>query len=235
MLRSSLGACVVLLLVACGCNGSARERPANPPVNANQPTGSGSAPAGSGSSGTTMSNPPVPPVSVEALVTGTRPGRPPLQRLVVDVTLANAGDAPRWITIAKQIPPNPDTDGGGVDSLEVRGTAPALLGTFRGVAGVHALRLAGHAKVRITNLEVGWWRSSATDPVPGLDVMVADDLTIGGAPAKDWFGVEPLFADGATVDATGTGTDAHATNGPEAMITLVGAVPSSTALALPKP
>lgn len=233
MLRSSLGAHVLLLLVACGCNGSARERPANPPATANPPTGSGSAPTGSGSSGTTMPNPS--PVTIGATVTASQPGRPPLQRLTVDVTIANAGDAPRWITIAKQIPHNPDTDGGGVDALEVRGKGAALVGTFRGVAGVHAVRVAGHAKVTITNLAVGWWRSSPKDPVPGLDVTVADDLTIGGGPAKNWFGVEPLLADGTTVDAGGSGTDAHTVSGPEATLSLVGAVPSSPALTLPKP
>lgn len=233
MLRSSLGACVVLLLVACGCNGSARERSAGPPVTVNPPTGSGSAPAGSGSSGTPMST--TSPVTVLATVTASQPGRPPLQRLTLDVTITNPGDAPRWITLAKQIPHNEDADGGGVDALEVRGQGAALLGSFRGIAGVHALRVAGHATVKLTNLPVGWWRTGPADAVPGLDIVVADDLTIGGAPAKAWFGVDPLLADGATVDGGGNGTDAHTTDGPEAMIALVGAHASSTALTLPKP
>ncbi len=117
----------------------------------------------------------------------------------------------------------------------MRGKGTALLGTFRGTGAVHALRIAGHAKATITNLPVGWWRGIPSDTPPGLDVTVADDLTIGGAPAKAWFGGEPLLADGTTIDAAGDGTDAHSVDGDEALIVLVGGAPSTIALTLPAP
>lgn len=228
MIRSSLVAGALLSLVAC--NGRGSERAAGPPAPVHPPDGSGTAPA-AGSSGTPMPSS-TSTVAIGAHVTASKPGRPPLQRLTVDVTIDNPGDAARWITIAKQIPLDPDAVGG-VDSLEVRGQGAALLGTFRGIAGVHALRVAGHAKVTVANLEVGWWRGSPTDALPGLAVTVADELTIGGAPAKAWFGVEPLVGDGVTIDAAGAATDAHATDGAEAPLALTGAAPTTAALTLP--
>lgn len=229
MIRSALGVGLVLLLAAC--NGRSKERSAGPPVSVHPPDGSGTAPGSAGSSGTSMSNV-TSTVNIGATVTASKPGRPPLQRLTIDLSIDNQGDAPRWIAIPKQIPPDPDLVGG-VDSLEIRGKGSALLGTFRGIAGVHALRVAGHARVMITDLEVGWWRSSTSDALPGLGVTVAEDLTIGGSPAKDWFGVDPLVPDGTRIDGSAAATGAHATEGAEAPIALAGASTSTVALTLP--
>lgn len=167
---------------------------------------------------------------VTAKVTAERAGRPPLLYLTVEVVLDNPTDAPRWFAIAKQIPPD-DGAGGGVDRVEVRGAGTAVVGTFFGTGGFHAVRVAPRSKVTITNLAVGWWRSSPTGAMPGLDVTIADDLTIGGSPASAWFGVEPLVADGATVEAGGDATHEHRTDGPEAAVALVGGVPSTVDLA----
>lgn len=229
-MRSAL---LAIVLVACG-RGSDR---AAPPSRAPALDGPGVATGSADASGSSMSNPPsdASTVTIVAKVTGTRPGRPPLQRLIVDVAIDNPGDAPRWILIPKQVPPNPDTAGGGVDSLEVRGTGAALFGTFRGVAGTYALRVAAHAKVMVGNVEIGWWRSSPDDQVPALEVGVADQLTIGGEPAKAWFGVEPLVPGGARLDATSEPTGAHAHEGDEAMLGLTGATTASAPLSLPAP
>ena len=45
---------------------------------------------------------------------GTRPGRPPLERLLVDVTLSNDGGVPRWALIPTNLPRSQ----GGIDKLE---------------------------------------------------------------------------------------------------------------------
>ena len=224
-MRSVLVAGLAMVL-ACGRGG---ER-ATPPAPVHTPDGSGTAPGSAGSSGSAMSTS---SVTIGASVTATRPGRPPLQRLVVDVTIANAGDAPRWILIPKQVPPNPDAEGGGVDGLDLRGAGAALLGTFRGVGGTHALRVAARARVTIVELEIGWWRSSPGDTVPPLVVTVADDLTIGGQPARAWFGAEPLVPDGARLDAAAGAIGAHAVDGDEVALALVGATTTTATLSLP--
>src|SRR5689334_18136022 len=109
MNRSALAG-VAIFLLACGRGG---DRGA-PPAPVHQPDGSGTAQGSAGSSGSAMSSS---TVTVAATVTETKPGRPPLQRLIVDLAIDNPGDAPRWIWIPKQVPPNPDAEGGGVDSL----------------------------------------------------------------------------------------------------------------------
>jgi hypothetical protein len=244
MTRSSLAVVLAASLSVLGCGRG--ERPADTtrtaagggPAAVHPPDGPGAAtaPDGAGSSGATMSK--SVEVEVEAgvtvtvTVTGTRPGRPPLQRLIADVAIANPGDAPRWVTIAKQTP----FDGeGGVDGLEVRGQGAALLGSFLGNAGVYALRVGAHAKVTITNLEIGWWRTSAAAAaVPPLVLAVGDELTIGGAPAKTWFGVEPLAGDGARIDGSASAAGAHSVE-TEQPLALAGAVPSTATLTLPAP
>ncbi|HVV82038.1 MAG TPA: hypothetical protein VHE35_03120 [Kofleriaceae bacterium] len=229
-MQRSLAVGIALALgAACGRGG---EKTAPPAVHS--PDGSGTAPGSAGSSGTTMSAKSTASVSVAASVTASKPGRPPLQRLTVELTIDNPGDAPRWVTIAKQVPRNPDLGAdAGVDALELRGQGNAVLGVFRGSGSVYALRVGGHAKVTITNLEVGWWhRSPDETKVPDLDVSVADDLTIGGAPATDWFGLDPLVPNGARIDAGAAGKDAHSIDG-EATIALTGATPQAAALALP--
>jgi hypothetical protein len=67
--------------------------------------------------------------------------------------------------------------------------------------------------------------------VPPLDVVIAADLTLGGKPASDWFGVAPLVADGTTIDAAGEVKHEHRTGGPEAPVVLVDGAPSTVDLA----
>lgn len=244
MMRTLTAAAIWLGLALAACGRG--ERPADPARTATSggsapvhpPDGasrSGTAPAGAGSSETTMSGSSSvtsKPVSVGVSVTETKPGRPPLLRLYVDVSIDNPGDAPRWVAIPKQTP----FDGeGGVDRLELRGQGSALLGTFGGNAGVYALRVAPHAKVTISHLEIGWWRASATAAeVPPLAISVADGLTIDGKPAAAWFGVEPLAPDGTRFDATAAPTGAHAAED-EVPLGLTGVVAAPATLALPSP
>ena len=221
MTRSSLGVALAILLAACG---RSKERPATPPDIATAPDGSGAP------TGITMSN-----VTIAATVTASQPGRPPLQRLTLDVAIDNRSTTATWIVIPKQIPVDPDDGGTGVDSLEIRGKGTALLGTFLGTGGVHVLRVAPHAKVIVTGLPVGWWRSSPQDAVPPLLVTIAEDLKIDGKSADGWFGVQPLVESGARIDAAGAQSGAHTYEGGEAPIVLTGAQSASTALTLPAP
>src|SRR5262245_39701999 len=87
----SLGVGVgIVLLLAASC-GRGSERAAGPPA-VHPPDGSGTAQGSAGSSGTAMSNNSSAPVTVAAKVTASKPGRPPLERLTVDVSIDNPGD-----------------------------------------------------------------------------------------------------------------------------------------------
>jgi hypothetical protein len=211
MLTTPRAACIALI-VASACNGRGEHR-TKPPI-ANSPD----------AAGTVMPSQP----SLTAKVTATKPGRPPLQYLTVDVTIDNPTDAARWVILPKQIPPD-DGAGGGVDGLDTRGTGAALVGTFFGTGAFHAARVAAHAKVTITNLPVGWWETTPGGTMPGLHVTFADDLKIGSEPAREWFRIEPLIPDGATVDAGGAGEQAFRTEGEEAGVEIVGGVTSTVA------
>lgn len=217
MTRKRAAAWVVLaLLCAAGCNG--KSGPANPP--------SRTTPDGSGSSGTAMSKP-----SATATITGQKPGRPPITRLTVDVVLDNPTDAPRWFVIASEV--RTDHDGtGGVDRAEVRGTGAALVGSFFGTASFHAARVAAKSKATITGLAVVWWSDSPTDAVPPITITAADEVNLGGKPVREWFGAEPLLADGAVVDASVEAGHEHRTpDGGEAALELVGGAPMKIDLA----
>ena len=64
--------------------------------------------------------------SVTITVVGTKPGRPPVERLLVDVQLKNDDATPRWVLIPTKLPPD---SGGGVDKLEQL-TVPAGTATI---------------------------------------------------------------------------------------------------------
>src|SRR5689334_24101063 len=85
---------------------------------------------------------------------GERPGRPPLIRLLVNVTAANPGPDQRWVVIQRNIPGD---DGGGVDKLEQLAAGGVAIGKFLGTGGFYAVALAPGARLTIKNLEIGWW------------------------------------------------------------------------------
>lgn len=210
MLTTLRAACVVLI-IGCGRGGE----PATKPPIVNPPDATRA----------TMPSQPI----ITAKVTATKPGRPPLLHLTLEVSIDNPTDAARWVIIPKQVPPD-DGEGGGVDGLDVRGAGTAVIGTFLGTGAFHAVRVAAGAKAKLVNLPVGWWQASPSDAMPPLGVTVAENLKIGAGPASAWFGIDPLLGDGATVDAGGESREAHRTDGAEVAVEILGGTASSVVL-----
>ena len=132
--------------------------------------------------------------AVEASVVGIRRDRPPLAKLLLDVTLRNDRAEQRWFLLPEMLGGSPvPRERGifGVDPVEVRGEGRAVVAAFRGAEGFQALLLPGGAEVRVRGLplaHLGRLPSGAA----GLEVAIATSLEIGGEPAGDWIGSDPL-------------------------------------------
>src|SRR4051794_10699923 len=145
---------------------------------------------------------------VRAILVGERPGRPPLTRLLVDLSIENAGGVPRWALIPASLPPNTGA-GGGINHLEQQtantGGARAAVGRLLGRAGGYALLLAPGARVTLRQLEIGWWRElppSLSDIA--FEVRFAEVVTVDGQPLSEWFDSEPTIASAAEIDMRAT-------------------------------
>src|SRR5262245_24039982 len=119
--------------------------------------------------------------AVTVTLVGLKPGRPPTERLVVDIELRNDDQAPRWVLIPSALP----VGAGGIDKLEQltapAGTTKVAVGRFLGTGGRYALRLAPGARVTLRKLEVSWWREN-DEKTAAFEVQLAADALLGGRP-----------------------------------------------------
>lgn len=134
---------------------------------------------------------------VEASLLDSRPGKPPLKYLKLDLHLRNPSDQARWFLLPTKLPQGPGgpgVPGGGVNSLRVMehegAQARVLVGRFSGTGGLQAVRLAPHAEVRIGALPVSYW-GDLDGGAWSFEVRIAAGLTIGGTDASEWFGEDP--------------------------------------------
>lgn len=142
---------------------------------------------------------------------GERPGRPPLIRLLVNVTAANPGPDQRWVVIQRNIPGD---DGGGVDKLEQLAAGGVAIGKFLGTGGFYAVALAPGARLTIKNLEIGWWNGDRAMTPPPIEVTTAAGVTLGGADIATWFAGDPAVSGTVEVDAdTAQNTASHRADG----------------------
>jgi hypothetical protein len=137
--------------------------------------------------------------AVTVTYVGSKPGRPPLERILVDVELKNDDATPRWVLIPSNLPQGT----GGIDKLEQL-TAPAgassvAVGRFLGGGGRYALRLAPGARVTLRKLEVAWWRANH-EPEAAFDVQLASEVKLGDETMASWFDKDPTISGAAEVD-----------------------------------
>jgi hypothetical protein len=129
--------------------------------------------------------------AVEMKIVSVDPGRPPLVRLGIDTVLRNHGAHPRWFLLPTHVPPTPGN--GGVDVLEVyasEGTGKVIVGRFLGTGGFQAFLVPAGGEVTYRKQPVSLWADEPVDSI-SLDVLIVRDLTIGGAPARDWYASDP--------------------------------------------
>ena len=123
----------------------------------------------------------------------SKPGRPPLERLLVEVTIRNVGTASRWALLPTNLPRTL----GGIDKLEQlaasSGTKSITTGRFLGPGGRDAILLAPAAQVTLRNLEVGWLREQGVKEV-AFDIEFADEVTLAAESMAQWFDRDPTVS-----------------------------------------
>lgn len=129
--------------------------------------------------------------AVTVTVVGTKPGRPPVDRLLVDVMLRNDDAAPKWVLIPSKHP----VDAGGVDKLEQLTVANVAIGRFLGTGGTYAVKLAPGAHVALRKLELSWWREGNAKEI-SFDVRLASDVK----PIDSWFDKDRAISGAADVE-----------------------------------
>lgn len=143
--------------------------------------------------------------AVEVVFAAKQPARPPMVNVLVDVTLRNAEKEPRWFVLPTRAPANPDEAGGGVmgvETYEAAGDGRVVLGKFLGTGGFQAVLVPGGGEVTLSRLAISSWQ---TRPLASLsfDVIVAEDVSVGGEPIAAWFGETAPASDvRARVDAS---------------------------------
>ena len=124
---------------------------------------------------------------------GSKPGRPPLEILLVEVTIRNVGTASRWALLPTNLPRTL----GGIDKLEQlaasSGTTSIAIGRFLGPGGRYAILLAPAAQITLRNMEVRWWRQQGMKEV-AFDVEFADEVTLAAEPMAQWFDRDPTLS-----------------------------------------
>ena len=131
------------------------------------------------------------PASVKFV--GSKPGRPPLERLLVEVTVRNVGTSSRWALVPTNLP----RTAGSIDKLEQlaasSGKKSIAIGRFLGPGGRYAILLAPAAQVTLRNLEVQWWREQGVKEV-AFDIEFADEVTLAAESMAQWFDRDPTVS-----------------------------------------
>lgn len=162
------------------------------------------------------------------------PGKPPLERLLVDVQIRNDEKTPWWVLLPLYLPTRP----GGIDKLEQltakSGAADVAVGRFLGTRGRYALLLAPGASITLRKLEVGWWRPETAKDVV-FEVEFANNVALGGNPMASWFDKDPTILGDVEVDMeTAKHTASHrAPSDKEVAVAVTGATVTSVKLSPP--
>ena len=136
---------------------------------------------------------------VDMAYTSTIRLRPPMSRVLFDVILRNTHAEPAWFLLPYDLMHAPRSDIDVVEVYELHGTGRVVVGHLGGLDGLYALLVPPGGRVRLRGLPL-----VALDEPPdraNLEVVIANDLRIGGEPAADWFGMDPLSDADADVQA----------------------------------
>lgn len=150
-----------------------------------------------------------PPV-VEMQYCDSRPGKPPLIHMAFNVTVRNVAGKPQWFLFPAALYDKAEgiRSNAGIDAIELFSDSPEqkvtvvyFMGTMNlqpeGAGGFKGLFLPAGAVVSVHGLDIEFWGDPAS-PIP-MRVVIADQVTIGGAPVEQWIGKKLLSAQTADV------------------------------------
>jgi hypothetical protein len=189
-----------LLLAACGKSTPSPEKPHASPA-------------------TTMPDAPAPSLSADAVVSarslGLHYGQPPLVTHRFDVSLRNPASYERWLVLPATFPyetsTHPAPGEGSLAELQLflLSESPRVV-LAKGVGGAFwAIRLPAHGDLVLRRLPIeSWWPT--TPPEVAIDVLVAREFTVDGAPLASQTGGDPTCGSGADVLAPDNAGDKRA-------------------------
>ena len=174
--------------------------------------------------------------AVTVRIVQTKPGRPPLERIFVDVDLKNEDSNPLWVLFPSRVPKM----AGGIDTLlehtAKSGTTSVKVGRFLGSGGRYAVRLAPGAHLTMRKLEIGWWTAGNPKNIV-FDFQFATDVSLGAESMASWFDTDPTIRGTVDVDmeaAAASQTTTHRSAGnKEVPLSVVGG--ETTSITVPAP
>lgn len=148
--------------------------------------------------------------ALEIAYCGEQPQKPPLKKLLFNVTLHNRSDHARWFLLPRALYEQPVALKHSIDSVVLHTAAPPsrlILADFAGsvqlqpesAGGFQALFLPAGANVTVRNLAVEFW-GEPDKPLP-VRLVMTDNFTVAGSPAAQWVGSQVLSGSTADVDA----------------------------------
>ncbi len=141
----------------------------------------------------------------KASYVGNWRGKPPMALHYFDVALHNPSDGPRWLILPETFPYEGQDDprpGGLLAELQIYrlSTQPSTI-IAKGVGGnFWALRLPAGGDITIRRLPITSWWGDFPKSTP-IELIIAKDVLVAGAPLESLFQGESLCQSGATVDA----------------------------------
>lgn len=139
------------------------------------------------------------PAAVEMQYCGIKPGRPPLNYLSFNIALRNTANKPQWFLFPASLYDKPQSarPDAGIDAIELLSDSPEhkitvvdFMGTMKlqpdGAGGFKGVLLPPGATVSIQGFGISFWGEPAS-PL-SIHVVIADSVTIGGAPIEQWIG-----------------------------------------------
>ncbi len=143
-------------------------------------------------------------VRIEARFAAMHLERPPKIRLFFHLLVENGRAAPRWILLPDRLPSAVPGAGHAVHALDVYllgAPQRVVVGHLSGARGCQALLLPAGATIRLRRFPILFWGYEIPDQVT-IEAISAAQLTIGGEPAAEWFGFDPVSDAGADVDVS---------------------------------
>ena len=117
--------------------------------------------------------------------------RPPKIRLFFDITLSNERAGPRWFLLPDRLGPEREAAAYAVDIIEgyeLQGQGQAGVVHFGGSHGFQALLLPAGGRVELQRFPILFWGKMPDSVL--IEVISANQLTVGGKPAEAWLDIE---------------------------------------------
>lgn len=138
-------------------------------------------------------------VAIEMKFIETGFAHSPEEPLLFDVTINNLSGQTKWVIFPGKIDfTRKKEERGGVDGLSIlqkkENENRIVLGIFMGTGGFQVLNIPPEAEIHLGKFSISHWDEDIhiINTPFSIEIIIANDISIGGKPARDWFTVDPL-------------------------------------------